>query len=243
MNDPQRLLQGGGTEVERTLLEAGLQEEPSHRSMRNAAAALGLGAAAGLSAHSAAGAGAATIIVQLTEALKWVGAGLVGVGVVTAIGYTVVSRNAEPPPRQPVPQQVVAVTPPRHEAKPSMPPVEAKAGESREKAAPRPVTSVKKAPKPPGGSLKDQVALVDEARKELGSGQPQAALTTLNRYNREFPKGALGQEAMLLRIEALAQMGNRSAARTLATRFLTSQPSSPHRKRIESLVGKIDVPE
>jgi outer membrane protein assembly factor BamD (BamD/ComL family) len=84
---------------------------------------------------------------------------------------------------------------------------------------------------------------VDEARKQLGSGKPQAALSTLNRYHHEYPKGALGQEAMLLRIEALAQMGDRSAARTLATRFLNSQPSSPHRKRIESLVGKIDVAE
>ncbi len=243
MNEPRRLLEGEGTEVERTLLEAGVREEPSHRSMRNAAAAIGLGAAAGLSAHSAAGAGTATVLVQVTEALKWVGAGLVGVGVVAAVGYAVVSQKAETGPSQPVEPKVANVATPQPEKEAPKPQVEPIDDDSQAKAAPPPVTSVKRAPKPTGGSLKDQVALVDQARKELGSGKPQAALSTLNRYHREFPKGALGQEAMLLRIEALAQMGSRSAARTLATRFLTRQPSSPHRKRIESLVGKIDLPE
>ncbi len=245
MKDPQRLLAGGGTDVERTLLEAGNREEPSRRSMRAAAAAIGLGAAAGLSAQSAAGAGAATIVVHVTEALKWVGAGLLGIGVVAAVGLAIVAQRGE---------DVVVVTPPPAAseksatevgAKPLAPEPAAKQPQEQPPAVadePDRVASAAPPPKPQsGGSLRDQVALVDEARQKLGSGQPQGAIVTLNRYQRDFPRGALGQEAMLLRIEALAQMGDRSAARALAGRFLTSQPSSPHRKRIESLVGKIEV--
>jgi len=245
MKDPERLLEGGGTPAEQMLLKAGVAEQPSQRSMHKAAAAIGLGAAAGLSVQSAAATGTTTLVAQVAETLKWVGVGVGGLGVAAAVGYAVVAHQALAPPNTATPQKVAAVETPRQD--PSAPaPQPAPPSDSADGTAPTSMASV--AQKRPAhassaGSLGDQVALVDGARKQLASGQPQAALSTLRHYDQAFPKGTLGQEVMLLRIEALAQMGNRSAARELATSFLSRQPSSPHRKRIESLVGDLDLPE
>jgi outer membrane protein assembly factor BamD (BamD/ComL family) len=80
--------------------------------------------------------------------------------------------------------------------------------------------------------------MLDAARRALRAGDTQLALGELDRHQAQFPRGMLGQEATLLRIEVLARSGNRSAAQTLARQFLARQPNSPHAKRIESLLGQ-----
>jgi outer membrane protein assembly factor BamD (BamD/ComL family) len=79
-------------------------------------------------------------------------------------------------------------------------------------------------------------------RAALSRGESQQALERLDAYARKHPRALLGQEAVLLRIEALVQAGRRGSASSLARRFLASQPQSPHRKRIESIVGPIVAP-
>jgi outer membrane protein assembly factor BamD (BamD/ComL family) len=79
--------------------------------------------------------------------------------------------------------------------------------------------------------------MIDAARRQLGAGNSKGALEQLDRYRKKCPQGVLGQEATLLRIEALAQGGNHAAARQLARRYLASHPNSQYAKRIQSLIG------
>lgn len=82
--------------------------------------------------------------------------------------------------------------------------------------------------------LREEVALMDRARRALAAGDTARALAALDQHQRSFPSGTLGQEAKLLRIEALARSGDRAAARALGERFLSEHPDTPHRKRIQN---------
>jgi outer membrane protein assembly factor BamD (BamD/ComL family) len=79
--------------------------------------------------------------------------------------------------------------------------------------------------------------MLDQARRALSGGDPAAGIRALDAHRRQFPRGAFTQEAVLLRIQALAQSGNHSAARALAQRFRERHPNSPHLRRIESVLG------
>jgi len=97
-------------------------------------------------------------------------------------------------------------------------------------------------PRPPALGLGQQVAALDRARDALTSGNAAGALRQVDEYDRQFPRGALAQEAAALRIEALFQQGNRDAALSLAERFLASNPRSPHAARIRLLVERAHNP-
>ena len=100
--------------------------------------------------------------------------------------------------------------------------------------------SITEVPSDPAASIREQTAMIDEARRQLRAGNPGGAVAELDRYHRKYKQGMFGQEAVMLRIEALSRSGNQSAARQLAQRFLASKPSSQYAKRIESLVGPIE---
>jgi hypothetical protein len=91
----------------------------------------------------------------------------------------------------------------------------------------------------PSNTVAAEISHLDSVRAALSRGESQLALERLDTYMRKHPRALLGQEAVLLRIEALVQAGRRSSASALARRFLASQPQSPHRKRIESIVGPV----
>jgi TolA-binding protein len=97
-------------------------------------------------------------------------------------------------------------------------------------------------PRPPALGLGQQVAALDRARDALASGNAAGALRLVDEYDRQFPRGALAQEATALRIEALVQQGNRDAAGRLAERFLDANPRSPHAARIRLLVQRATNP-
>jgi hypothetical protein len=83
-------------------------------------------------------------------------------------------------------------------------------------------------------------ALVDwgsesEAPKRVS--QPALALALLRRYEEQHPNRALGPEAVVVRIEALALIGNREAATALAERFVAEHPTHPSAVRVRALVG------
>lgn len=253
MMEPERLLDGEGTSLERQLLAAGVSDEPSPAALRRAAAwfsvAVTTGAVAG-------GAAAATSPPATWTTVAGLGLGVLGLGTVGVLVVGLALSPADPGAAAPGPTLETPAAPlPTPSATP--PPVTATAtatATTREEpeepadAAP-PAPTARRAPAAPPadksagkGSLPEEVAMVDAARRALGAGNAPLALEILDRHRQEHPRGLLGQEATLLRIEALAVSGQRSAARSLAASFLGRQPRSPHRKRIESLVGPIPLP-
>lgn len=75
-------------------------------------------------------------------------------------------------------------------------------------------------------SMKAELALLEQARTQLTSGSSSGALVVLRRYAERYPRGMLGLEAQVLRVEALAAAGRTSEAARLAERVLAHNPKS-----------------
>jgi hypothetical protein len=88
-------------------------------------------------------------------------------------------------------------------------------------------------------SVREQLALVDRARKALGLGDVPGALRELDRYDRDFPSGMLSEEVLLLRVEALAARGDRAGSEALARRFLAAYPRSVHAGRVRAVLAHV----
>ncbi|MEO6600445.1 MAG: outer membrane protein assembly factor BamD [Polyangiaceae bacterium] len=87
-------------------------------------------------------------------------------------------------------------------------------------------------------SLRAEVAALDRARSALARGDAPTGLTELETYAAHFPRGALAQEATLLRIQALTMTGERAQAQKAARSFLASHPSGPHVEKLRELLDK-----
>jgi hypothetical protein len=94
-----------------------------------------------------------------------------------------------------------------------------------------------KAPRPSSSALGEQVLEVDRARRSLAGGDPADALRRIDAYEARFARGALRDEAEVLRVEALLGAGDRAAATRAADRFLAAHPDSPHAARVRALIG------
>ena len=77
--------------------------------------------------------------------------------------------------------------------------------------------------------------LLDEARKAVAAGRGADAIQTLDRYQRDYPRGRLGHEAAFVRMQALMSTGNRAAAVQMAEQFLRANPNSPLAPRVREL--------
>jgi hypothetical protein len=86
--------------------------------------------------------------------------------------------------------------------------------------------------------LAEEVALLQEARSGVGQGQPARALAALDAHAQRCPRGLLGIEAEVLRIEALSRSGDASAARAHARRFIALHPDTPYAARVQALSGE-----
>lgn len=232
MNEPRKLI-AESSEIERLLLDAGSSEEPSAQTVRRAAAALGLTVAT--SAGSATAAHAATSLFSSA----WSKVAVVAIGAAGGLGL------------------YAAESSPSAVLRPAAPALADRASEFVSRAAPpiiptatepaTPVDSVtavpaRQPPAPPNEAkvtaLKEQVAVIDAARRSLASGQVQEALVRLDHYDRTYRRGALRQESALLRVEALVRAGKRQEALRLARRLVSTTPNSPHQRRLETLVGQ-----
>jgi hypothetical protein len=91
----------------------------------------------------------------------------------------------------------------------------------------------------PEDALRNEVERLDHARATLGEGRAAFALAELKSYERAFPRGALRDEAELLRIEALAQAGEVDAARGRAERLLAGDERGPHARRVRALLASL----
>jgi hypothetical protein len=81
-------------------------------------------------------------------------------------------------------------------------------------------------------SLVEEVAAVQKARAALAAGNATEALSVLAALDKTIPRGSLGQERVVLTIEALAASGQKGKAGQLAKAFLEANPSSPYADRV-----------
>lgn len=219
MTEPKRLLDGEGSELERDLLRSLAGEEPPRaltRRMRQGLVVAGL----------------------LTSAKTGVASFIAVAGLVTvsAGGGWLVYRHhvaAIPAPAvsaKPVPARVTP-PPPVVDARAAAPrPTPAATTEPPRPSSPTPVPSAT-------GDLREEISSMDRARAAVRAGDGKRALAALADYQKRFPRGTFAQEATVLRIEALVQVGQGATAQALGKKFLAAHPESPHAERIERLLG------
>jgi hypothetical protein len=83
--------------------------------------------------------------------------------------------------------------------------------------------------------LAEEIMLLADANRRLARGDAQGALETIRAADVRFPKGALEEERRALLVQALAEIGDRAAARAEALRFARDFPSSPYVTRVCAL--------
>ena len=84
-----------------------------------------------------------------------------------------------------------------------------------------------------------EVQLLDQARRELRAGDPAAALSTLDRRERDIALRALEPEAVVVRVEALLAAGQRERAARLAEQAITRNPTGAAAERLRRVLTKI----
>lgn len=143
------------------------------------------------------------------------------------------------------PSSLAATPLPASARPPSEPPRDVPVGPGGGHSGDRPASAVGAAlavpaptvPSAPGASaLSDELRLLDDARGLLRAGNAAACLSALDRYDAAHPKGGLGLEARVLRVDALVTSGRIDEARSLARRTLSESPKGPHAARLQRLV-------
>jgi hypothetical protein len=86
--------------------------------------------------------------------------------------------------------------------------------------------------------LAGETAILDRARTALNRGDPPGALAELDKYDAAPGPKILGQEATMVRIEALSAKGDTAAARALGQSFLSKNPGSTYDDRVRALIGE-----
>lgn len=264
MIDPVRLLDGDGDDVERTLLRSALDDHGSHAARARALAvfgAVGSGLVASTSAAQASVATASTSFATASVAkvtagalVKWIGTGVV-VGTLSAAGIHAVADSGAAPPRAmlaPVSERRAALPPAPSVApagaqpatveapKVGTPEPSARPAELRTSGTGAAVAVASNAAFPAEGSdrrLRDELLALERARQALRRGDASAALSALGSYESRFPQGALSREATVLSVEARLAAGDQQGARAVAARALEADSTSPHAKRIETLLS------
>jgi hypothetical protein len=154
----------------------------------------------------------------------WVIGGLAAVGAMLFVAHPWTVAESQPP-------VVVASTVSATEPAPSTnPPPATNAGEELRTEVP--ATSPRPAARPSrariSDSLPEEVRLLSLAEKQLNSGHADEALRTLGEHERRFPGGALVEERLAARIQALCGLGRTAEARADLARLAHAHPGSPH---------------
>lgn len=232
MSDLRRWSEDGATASELSLLESSRREHAPARARERAAKALGLAALA----SSVTGAATATAMTTRGSAflLKLLSIPVVGAGLV--VGGVAVLRS----PRAAAPPVVSSAVsaPAATAAIPNAPPLESPPAAPEVAASSSVRAAVPRAPRAEAssGRLSREVQALGKAQEALAAHDPGAALRLLDRYGAEFPGGALGSEATVLRVRALLASGNRPAAQRLADTYSVAHPDTPYARRIQDTV-------
>jgi hypothetical protein len=232
MSDPRRLLDEGGTSFESKLLRAGRKDAPAPHNRRRIAAALGVGSmfAAGTVATGASASGKTWLGFATAGAFRLT-AGLAAGALVIYGGVRALAPASEDPSAKPaatVSRPALAPAP-KEVAAPA--PTAPTPVEPAEAPARRPTASTA------SDTLSDELALLDQARRDLAERDFAAALAKLDDYTRRFPKRHLSSEVTVLRIETLVKSGDLAQATRLGKAFLARHPNGPYAKRVSSLIG------
>lgn len=102
---------------------------------------------------------------------------------------------------------------------------------------PKPPARGDRRPTPPLSTLEKERRLLDRARAALGS-DGEAALEALALHERQFPRGALREERLAMRVRALESLGRHAEARTRALEFREEFPSSFLMPALESVLAE-----
>ena len=87
--------------------------------------------------------------------------------------------------------------------------------------------------------LAREVALLEEARTACIEGRFDWALQLVDQYRREFMRGALAPEALVIQVRALLGQNRKREAYSIARPFIKENPSSPVTIRLKALVGDV----
>ena len=208
MEEPKRIIEGGGSELGAQLLKAARTDAPSSRSRQQALVALGLGVTL---SH------ASTASASKLLGAKWA-AGLVALGGVAVLTYrlrvgqpaTPMEPAPSPPPSAPAPAQQSTAAP----APNAVQGLPEQARSTRAKVRRKP-------------TLAQEVALLDRVREALARQDAHRALRHLRRHEKRFADGTLTVEARALRVRALELLGRDSQAAEQRRQFLKEHPNSP----------------
>jgi hypothetical protein len=247
--DPERLSRASNDPMERRLLGAGRAGAPRTAKGRAMVAAAAAATAAELAGGQAA-AGGALAKLGAGAGVKWIAiACIASAGAVAgevwhersttsagaAVARSIPNAEARLAPPVPAPQSTPV------EPAPTPTPVPAASDNgSASIALPSPSRRVNAArtPEVSGAStMAEELAWLDRARAAIAAKDPARGLALLDGYAEHFARPEMLPEATTLRIEALADAGDRPAAERAATAFLASHPQSPYRARIRSLLG------
>jgi pyruvate/2-oxoglutarate dehydrogenase complex dihydrolipoamide acyltransferase (E2) component len=216
-SEPNRLSEELGensSSLERALLRAGSSYASSPQTRVRVLAGLGLaaGSTALFTGSAAAASAAASSAAKLTWTKLLLGVSLVGA---TAVPVSYYALQSAAPAATPAPQRAAV----------SAPAV----------AEPAPAPAV--AATPAAALLIEELGALDHARLALVNGEGRRTLEELDAYDRRFPSGRLQIEAEVLRIDALAKLGRKEAARQRAEAFLRRHPNSVLATRVRAHVA------
>lgn len=250
MSEPRRLLSGdsGATALERRLLGAGRQRrEPGgmrDRVLAGVGAVVATGAIASTSAataKTAAASGATTKATLTGAALAHAKLVILSAALVTAAAATTtyVAMSAAP---KPAPAVATTTLPPAPtviapSAAPSPQPIEP----APKATAPPRAPVAARSPSVSQSELREEAALVDEARAALAAGDLGTASDRLARADARFPRGRLAEEREALAVRIASAAGDGVRASKLARAFLARHPTSPLRPSMESIAKKNEI--
>ena len=94
---------------------------------------------------------------------------------------------------------------------------------------------------PPRPSLKEndlagEIQTIDRARAALARHDPNQAIAILGEFDRQYPSASLSREAALLRVEALAERGDRAEAIRRAKDLIAQAPEGPYQTRLRRIL-------
>jgi TolA-binding protein len=235
----RHIFKSEASEFERRLLHAARDEVPSPELTRRMQMALGLKGAASL---------APMVAKPVLSSIASFG-GVVALVVAGVVGYRL-TRPRPPaaapvsaPTRAPAASATALETPlgstpaERVEATANSAPASAVTARPAAAASSTPGLTPRSTAADAKHELREEIALIDAARAAVQSRSSVQALALLRRYETSYPRGAFSPEATVLRIEALAQSGQRAQAAALAQRFLSQYPDTPLAARVTRAVG------
>ncbi len=215
MRDPTRLEEGEATAFERQLLDAAKRQAP--------------GAALKARMREGLGFAGATVPVQAVVAKSfawgWKANVVVAlVGVAASVAVPLMWRNYRGTSSSQ--RDVISRTPPPGEHAPL--------STDDMLRSKNPATGTATA----ASTLMEEIRLLDRVRDAMSVGAPRRALAEIQGYDQRYPRGALGPEATVLRIEALDQAGDSQSARALGRQFLAQHPKNPLVNRVARIVQR-----